>query len=283
MKRREVPVVILAGGLGTRLREETEFKPKPMVPIGGKPILWHIMKTYAHYGFYKFIICLGYKGEVIKDYFLNYHFKDIDVTVKTKDGFIAKHHDHHDDWEITLANTGLDSLTGSRVAQVAQYINSDIFCLTYGDGLADVNIDVLLDFHINHKKLVTLTGVKPPSRFGYLDIKNDQVLSFAEKEPFSDEWINGGFFIMDKKFITHYLSSDKSCSLEQEPMRKAAQDAQLMVYKHHGFWQCMDTLREQQYLEKLWQTTAPWKVWEDPTQFTPALGTAYYSEKSNHV
>ena len=274
MERRDIPVVILAGGFGTRLREETEFKPKPMIPIGGKPVLWHIMKTYAHYGFYKFIICLGYKGEVIKDYFLNYHFKDIDITIKTKDGSIIEQQPHREDWEITLANTGLDCLTGSRVARILPYLKSDLFLLTYGDGLSDINVENLLQFHLKHNKLVTLTGIKPPSRFGYLDIQHDQIISFAEKQPFHDEWINGGFFVMNKKFITNYLSNDGSCTLEQEPLRKAAQDKQLMVYKHDGFWQCMDTLREQQQLEKLWQTTAPWRIWEEPLHFTPAVTTS---------
>lgn len=279
MKRRDIPVVILAGGFGTRLREETEFKPKPMVPIGGRPILWHIMKIYAHYGFHKFIICLGYKGEVIKDYFLNYHFKDIDVTIKTKDGSIVEHQINNDDWEITLANTGVDCLTGSRVARVSRYINSDTFLLTYGDGLSDVNIDTLLAFHASHGKLVTITGVKPPSRFGYLDIQDDQILSFAEKAPFNDERISGGFFVMHKRFIADYLSTDGNCTLEQDPFRKAAEDRQLMVYKHDGFWQCMDTLREQQYLEKLWQTSPPWKLGKDVDVITPATLSSVMSSQ----
>ncbi|MBM3887485.1 glucose-1-phosphate cytidylyltransferase [Candidatus Dependentiae bacterium] len=275
-----MPVVILAGGFGTRLREETEFRPKPMVNIGGRPILWHIMKFYASFGFYKFILCLGYKGEIIKEYFLNYHFKDIDICIKTKDGAISEYYAHDEDWEIILANTGIDCLTGSRVARVAQYISSNCFFLTYGDGLSDININALLDFHINHKKLVTLTGVKPPSRFGYLNIQNDQVLSFAEKEPFYDEWINGGFFVVNKEFIYKYLSPDGKCTLEQTPLAQVAQDNQLMAYKHHGFWQCMDTLREQQHLEKLWETTAPWKLWEEPTKFVPAFVEANQSQST---
>jgi glucose-1-phosphate cytidylyltransferase len=268
---RSIPVVILAGGYGTRLREETEFRPKPMVPIGGKPILWHIMKTYAYHGFRNFIICLGYKGSVIKDYFLNYHFNDVDVTINTKDGSITKHHKHLDDWQITLAETGLDCLTGGRVARIAQYIKTDTFLLTYGDAVANVNISRLVSFHQQHEKLATLTGVIPPSRFGYLQLDNDQVTTFAEKQTLKSEWINGGFFVLNKKFISTYLSTQPSCILEQDPLRNAAQDQQLMVYKHGGFWQCMDTLREQAFLEKLWNTTAPWKVWQDPVKtFEPA-------------
>lgn len=263
MERSTIPVVILAGGFGTRLREETEFRPKPMVPIGGKPILWHIMKLYAHHGFKKFIICLGYKGEYIKDYFLNYHFKGVDITVDTHSGSVIEHHNSNDDWQVTLAETGLNCLTGGRVARIAKHITTENFLLTYGDGVANVDINKVLDFHLKHNKQATLTGVKPSSRFGYLDIKENQVLSFAEKNPFHDEWINGGFFVMKKSFINHYLSTNENCILEQNPLRTAAQDGQLMVYKHPGFWQCMDTIREQEYLQKLWDSSPPWKVWEE--------------------
>ncbi len=270
MKRLPFPVVILAGGLGTRLREETEFRPKPMVPIGGKPILWHIMKIYAHYGFYRFIICLGYKGEMIKNYFLNYHLDGVDFTLQTKNGLITEHQIHSEDWEVTLADTGQTCMTGGRVARIARYINAERFLLTYGDGLANINIEDLLNFHLSHKKLVTLTGVNLVSRFGNLDISGNQITSFAEKKKINDEWINGGFFVCEREFLK-YLSPQDDCVLEQDPLKKAAIDSELMMYKHSGFWQCMDTYREHQVLEEVWKTHAPWKVWgEPPREFIPA-------------
>lgn len=265
--------MILAGGFGTRLREETEFRPKPMVPIGGKPILWHIMKIYAHYGFRRFIICLGYKGDMIKDYFLTYHLQGIDFTLHTKNDHIVEHQSNDEDWEITLVDTGLDCMTGGRIARAARYVDTDTFLLTYGDGLADVNVNKLLFFHESHGKLITLTGIQPTSRFGYLDIHGDQVKSFSEKKRLTDEWINGGFFVVDKKFLS-YTSTTDDCIFEQQPLRMAAQDGQLMMYKHHGFWQCMDTLREHEQLEELWKTSAPWKVWQDtPKVFKPSQKT----------
>ncbi|MFH0898464.1 MAG: glucose-1-phosphate cytidylyltransferase [bacterium] len=270
MKRSDIPVVILAGGFGTRLREETEFRPKPMVPVGGQPILWHILKIYSHFGFYHFIICLGYKGEMIKDYFLNYHLQGIDFTVNTKTGLVTEHHINDEGWEVTLVDTGQDCLTGGRVARVAQYIDGDMFLLTYGDGVANVNVEELIHFHQSHGKLVTLTGVNLASRFGNLVLNDNQVVSFAEKSIIEDEWINGGFFACQKDFLHNYLSVDSGCTLEQEPLRQAAHDGQLMVYKHRGFWQCMDTLREQQKLEELWQKGAPWKLWDDQSVFIPA-------------
>jgi glucose-1-phosphate cytidylyltransferase len=270
MKRLPFPVVILAGGLGTRLREETEFRPKPMVPIGGKPILWHIMKIYAHYGFYRFIICLGYKGEMIKNYFLNYHLDGVDFTVHTKNGSITEHQVHSEDWEVTLADTGQTCMTGGRIARIARYINAERFLLTYGDGLANINIEDLLNFHLSHKKLVTLTGVNLVSRFGNLDTSGNQITSFAEKKKINDEWINGGFFACEREFLK-YLSPQDDCILEQEPLKQAALDGHLMMYKHSGFWQCMDTYREHQVLEEVWKTHAPWKVWsEPPREFIPA-------------
>lgn len=270
MEKRDIPVMILAGGFGTRLREETEFRPKPMVPIGGKPIIWHIMKLYAHYGFRRFIICLGYKGHLIKDYFLNYHRQGIDLTIHTKQDKVIEHQVNAEDWEITLVDTGYDCLTGGRVARAECYVDTDYFLLTYGDGLANINLDELVTFHSNHKKLITLTGVQPSSRFGYLSLDGNQVTSFSEKKRLNDEWINGGFFIINKGFFS-YLSTDASCILEQEPLRQAAEDRQLMMYKHHGFWQCMDTIREHEHLEALWEKSAPWKIWEDkPKTFNPA-------------
>lgn len=270
MKSVDLPVMILAGGLGTRLREETEFRPKPMVPIGGKPILWHIMKVYSYYGFHRFIICLGYKGEMIKNYFLNYRLEDIDITVNKKTGSIIEHQVNQEDWEVTLVETGYDCLTGGRVARAAKYVDADRFLLTYGDGVADINIDSLLAFHEQHGKLATLTGVNLPSRFGNLEIKNDQVVSFKEKQHISDEWISSGFFVLEKKAL-EYISPDGHCVWEQHGLPALAADSQLMVYKHRGFWQCMDTQREHQMLEELWKKNAPWKVWKDEDKFEPAL------------
>lgn len=270
MKRVDLPVMILAGGLGTRLREETEFRPKPMVPIGGKPILWHIMKMYSYYGFHRFIICLGYKGEMIKNYFLNYRLDDIDITVNKKTGAIVEHQVNQEDWEVTLVETGYDCLTGGRIARAAKYVDADRFLLTYGDGVADINIDALLAFHEQHGRLATLTGVNLPSRFGNLEINNDQVVSFKEKQQISDEWISSGFFVLEKKAL-NYVSTDGRCIWEQDGLPALAADSQLMVYKHRGFWQCMDTQREHQMLEELWKKDAPWKVWKDGDKFEPAL------------
>lgn len=262
--------MILAGGLGTRLREETEFRPKPMVPIGGKPIIWHIMKIYSSYGFYRFIVCLGYKGEMIKNYFLNHHLEGIDFTINTKTGAISEHQITTDEWEITLVDTGQDCLTGGRVARAARYVDTNIFLLTYGDGLADANIKDLVRFHESHGKLITITGVNLPSRFGNLDVSGNTVVSFTEKKKIDDEWINGGYMAVQKDFLK-YLATDDECILEQTPLKRAAQDGQLMMYKHYGFWQCMDTLREHQKLEELWLQGAPWKIWADePNAFTPA-------------
>ncbi len=275
MKKQSYPVVILAGGLGTRLREETEFRPKPMVPIGGKPMLWHIMKMYAHYGFHRFIICLGYKGDMIKNYFLQYHLDGVDFTVNTKTGTITEHQIDQEDWDITLVDTGQLTMTGGRIARAARYIDADNFLLTYGDGLANVNIDTLMQFHQSHQKLVTLTGVNLTSRFGNLDVQENTITSFAEKKKIEDEWINGGFFVCKKEFLS-YLSTHESCILEQEPLKKVASDGQLMMYKHTGFWQCMDTYREHQILEDLWKTRAPWKVWHDyEKEFTPAVRQSF--------
>ncbi len=271
MKKNSIPVIILAGGFGTRLREETEFRPKPMVPVGTKSILWHIMKIYSHYGFCKFIICLGYKGEMIKDYFLKYQLQGIDFTINTKTGKVVEHLVNDEEWEITLVDTGADCYTGGRVARAAKYINSDRFMMTYGDGLADINISELLKFHLSSGKLATLTGVNLPSRFGNLEIEENKVTSFLEKKKVTDEWINGGFMVLEKDFLK-YLSVDSSCVFEKEPLFNAAKDEQLMVYKHNGFWQCMDTLREHEKLEELWKKGAPWKVWkDDERKFQPAV------------
>ena len=270
MQRNPTPVMILAGGLGTRLREETEYRPKPMVPIGGRPIIWHIMKTYAHYGFYRFIICLGYKGNSIKNYFLNNRLEGVDFTVNTKTGSIIEHQINTEEWEVTLVDTGEESMTGSRVAQAARYVDGNRFMLTYGDGLADVNIEKLFQFHTSHKKAATITGVNLVSRFGNLEVTDNQITSFAEKNTINTAWINGGFMVIEKDFLS-YLSTDQACVLEQTPFQQAASDGQLMMFKHHGFWQCMDTYREHQLLEEHWKNGAPWKVWQhDANTFTPA-------------
>jgi glucose-1-phosphate cytidylyltransferase len=270
VKKSNIPVMILAGGLGTRLREETEFRPKPMVPIGGKPILWHIMKIYSNYGFYRFVVCLGYKGEMIKNYFLNYRMEGINFTINTRTGTISEHQTNEEEWEITLVDTGQYCLTGGRVARAARYVDTNMFLLTYGDGLADINIKDLVHFHESHGKIITLTGVNLPSRFGNLEVSGNTIFSFTEKKKINDEWINGGYMVVQKDFLK-YLSTDPECILEQTPLKQAAFDGQLMMYKHYGFWQCMDTLREHQKLEELWNAGAPWKIWADKQDaFTPA-------------
>ncbi len=258
---REIPVVILAGGLGTRLREETEFRPKPMVPIGGKPILWHIMKHYSYYGFKKFIICLGYKGEVIKDYFLNYQLQSSDFSINTETGRIIEHQKKNENWDITLVDTGQDAQTGARIARIADYIDTETFMLTYGDGLSDINLNDLLNFHLIHKKNMTVSGVLMPLRFGHLALDGNKVIAFSEKKRISKEWINGGFFVCNKKVLAQ-CSTDSLCVFERDVVPVFSQTDQLMAYKHEGFWYCMDTLRDQELLAHLWETSAPWKVWE---------------------
>ena len=265
MKTYDYPVVILAGGQGTRLREETEFRPKPMVTIGGRPILWHIMKLYSSFGFYRFIICLGYKGEMIKNYFLNYHMENIDFTINTKTGKIVEHQQNPEEWEVTLVDTGEKCYTGGRVARIKQHIDTDRFLLTYGDGVANVNIEALLQFHLSHKKIASITGVNPPSRFGNFKLENNQVVDFLEKQQINESWINGGFFVLEKDFF-NYISIESSCVLEKTPLQNLALDKELMIYKHNGFWQCMDTIREHELLETLWTTTAPWKTWNNSNE-----------------
>jgi len=261
----DIPVVILAGGFGTRLRDQTEFIPKPMVQIGTKPILWHIMKTYSHYGFRRFILCLGYKSEIIKDYFLHYKFRNSDFTINLGDHNRVDVHDLHSesDWQATLAETGLDSMTGARVKRIEKYIDTDCFMLTYGDGLADINIKNLLEFHYSHGRSATITGVNPPSRFGEIIANGSQVISFTEKPQSQQKLINGGFFVFNKDVFS-YLKEDKNCVLEKEPLEKLAKDNKLAVYHHTGFWQCMDTPRDHDLLDRLWKNSnPPWKVWND--------------------
>ena len=253
-------VIILAGGFGTRLSEETITKPKPMVEIGGKPILWHIMKIYSYYGFNDFIICLGYKGEVIKEYFANYFLRMSDVTINLKTNEIKVHKNTSEDWKVTLIDTGLTTMTGGRIKRVEEYIEGT-FMVTYGDGVADINIKKLVEFHRSHGKIGTVTAVRPTGRFGALYIEKEKVKKFTEKPQEGEGWINGGFFIFEKAFFK-YIKGDESI-LEREPLENLAKDGELMSYKHYGFWQCMDTLRDKNYLEKLYQSSnAPWIVWD---------------------
>lgn len=266
INKNDIPVVILCGGEGTRLKEETEYRPKPLVEIGGKPILWHIMKTYAHYGFKKFILCLGYKGEMIKSYFLNYKTIENDFTLKLDTNKIDVYDlNQKEDWQITLVDTGQNAMTGARVKKIEKYITSNLFMLTYGDGVGNVNIEKLLNFHISHKKIGTVTGVAPLSRWGELKTKNEKVTNFAEKPQNKkikcQSVINGGFFVFNKSFF-NYLKNGDHLHLEGEPLEKLAHNDQLRVYYHDGFWQCMDTYREYRLLNDLWEKDKPWAVWE---------------------
>lgn len=253
--------VILAGGLGTRLSEETDSKPKPMIEIGGKPILWHIMKTYSHYGINEFIICCGYKGYMIKEYFANYFLHQSDVTFNLKDNKMIVHEKRAEPWTITLLDTGENSMTGGRLKRVLHYLkDEEIFCMTYGDGVADINITELIEFHKSHGKQATLTSTYPPGRFGALNIVDNQVLKFDEKPKGDGTVINGGYFVLSPKVIDR-IDGD-SCVWEQEPLRGLATDGELMSFTHKGFWQPMDTLRDKLFLEKLLeQGKAPWKLW----------------------
>lgn len=254
--------VILAGGLGTRLSEETVVKPKPMVEIGGKPILWHIMKMYSSHGINDFIICCGYKGYVIKEYFANYFLHMSDVTFHMAENRMEVHEKRAEPWNVTLVDTGDASMTGGRLKRVSEYVKDDeAFLFTYGDGVSDVDIKASIDFHKSHGKLATLTATYPPGRFGALDIQNNQILSFKEKPRGDGALINGGFFVLSPKVID--LIDNDATTWEQEPLMALAEQGQLMAYEHGGFWQPMDTLRDKHYLEELWQKgKAPWKVWE---------------------
>jgi glucose-1-phosphate cytidylyltransferase len=256
-------VVILAGGLGTRISEETVTKPKPMVEIGGKPILWHIMKIYSHFGINDFIICCGYKGYIIKEYFQNYFLHQSDVTFDMKSKKMIVHKERAEPWNVTLVDTGEDSMTGGRLKRIESYLKEEkAFCLTYGDGVADVNIKALIDFHFSHGKEATLTATFPPGRFGALEIYNDEVKQFQEKPRGDGALINGGFFVLSPKVLTR-IQGDYSV-WEQEPLKGLATDNQLMAFRHEGFWQPMDTLRDKHYLEELLESNqAPWKLWED--------------------
>ncbi len=258
-------VVILAGGLGTRISEESYLKPKPMISIGDQPILWHIMKIYSHYGFNDFIICCGYKGHMIKEYFADYYLHRSDVTFDFSDkNRMTVHENVAEPWRVTLVDTGLNTQTGGRIKRVQKYIGEEPFMLTYGDGVGDVDLNALLRQHRESGKTVTLTGIQPGGRFGVLDVAEDNktVYGFREKAKEDGGWINGGFMVMEPG-VFGYLCKDEGCVLERAPMESLAKDGKLGIYKHPGFWQCMDTQRDKSRLEELWNTQrAPWKVWQ---------------------
>lgn len=254
--------VILAGGYGTRISEESHLKPKPMIEIGGKPILWHIMKWYSRFGINEFIICAGYKQDVIKEFFANYYLHKADVTFDFEHGGkIITHADHSEHWQVTVVDTGLNTMTGGRIKRISSYVGSEPFCMTYGDGVCDVDVAKLIEFHRVHGRVATLTGVQPEERFGILDIEGESVMAFREKNKSDAGWINGGFMVLEPK-IFEYLSGDE-CIFEREPLERLAKEGQLDCYKHEGFWQCMDTLRDKEKLEKLIaENKAPWIWWK---------------------
>ncbi|MEI8216417.1 MAG: glucose-1-phosphate cytidylyltransferase [Eubacteriales bacterium] len=255
-------VVILAGGLGTRITEESHLKPKPMIEIGDTPILWHIMKTYSHYGFNEFVICCGYKGYAIKEYFADYYLHRSDITFDfSKGNEIIVHNNVSEPWKVTLVDTGLNTMTGGRVKRVANHVGNETFMLTYGDGVCNINIKELVDFHKNHGKMATITAIQPGGRFGVVEIDgNDSVSAFKEKSKEDGGWINGGFMVLEPSIFD--LIEDDNTIFEKYPLEIAASRGQLVAYKHHGFWQCMDTLRDRILLEELWASgQAPWKVW----------------------
>lgn len=252
-------VAILAGGLGSRLSEETEVKPKPMVEIGGIPILWHIMKYYAHHDFNDFVVALGYKGEVIKKYMVDYASLASDLTVRLAAGEVEVHDGEREDWNVTLVDTGQATATGGRVKRIGDHLGSGTFMLTWGDGLSNVDLRELLAFHRSHGKLATVTAVRPPARFGHLEIEDDRITEFSEKPQTGEGWINGAFFVLEPE-ILGYIDGDDT-QFEKEPLEHLAKDGQLMAFRHYGFWQCMDTIRDKKLLESLWESKAPWKVW----------------------
>ncbi|RJE70869.1 glucose-1-phosphate cytidylyltransferase [Reichenbachiella sp. MSK19-1] len=255
--------VIFAGGLGSRISEESHLKPKPMIEIGGKPILWHIMKSYAHYGFNEFIICLGYKGYVIKEYFMNYFIHNADITVDLADNSTTIHKDHSEDFKITMIDTGHDTKTAGRLKKVAPYIQDEQFMLTYGDGVSNINIKELVEFHQEHNKIATVSTVQPAGKFGVIDMANDgSVNGFIEKPKSGGSWINGGFFVLNKE-VFNYLDGDMNQVMwEEDPMKKLVADHELVGKQHHGFWKSMDILRDKVELEAMWKNEPKWKTWK---------------------
>nr|WP_300128215.1 glucose-1-phosphate cytidylyltransferase [uncultured Butyricicoccus sp.] len=257
-------VVILAGGLGTRISEESHLKPKPMIGIGDQPILWHIMKYYSTFGFYEFIICCGYKSHIIKEYFADYYLHRSDITFDfSKGNEMTVHNNVAEPWRVTLVDTGLNTQTGGRIKRVQKYIGNESFMLTYGDGVSDVDLNALIKQHKESDKIVTLTGIQPGGRFGVLDLdeEHNTVIGFREKAKEDGGWINGGFMVMEPNFFD-YLSEDESCILERKPLETLSAEGKLGIYKHHGFWQCMDTQRDKHRLETAWENNAaPWKIW----------------------
>ena len=259
----EVPVFVLCGGFGTRLREETELRPKPMISIGNRPILWHIMRRYSHFGFKRFVLCLGYKAEVIKSYFLNYSALKSDFTVDLKGNNSVVHSiDHDEDWHVTMADTGELTMTGARVARAAaKYLgDSQHFAVTYGDGVTDANLEDEYRFHLREGRIGTILGIHPPSRFGELRVEGAKVQKFSEKPDFHDQWINGGYFFFHRDFLS-FLHQHEECALERQPLTRLADRGQLSMYPHQGFWACMDTQRDKEHLEKMWASgERPWSV-----------------------
>lgn len=252
--------VILAGGLGTRISEETSLRPKPMVEIGGRPILWHIMKMYSAHGIHDFIICLGYRGYVIKEYFANYFLHMSDITFDMKENRMEVHQASAEPWKVTLVDTGENTMTGGRIRRIRRYVDGADFCLTYGDGVSDVDIGAVIRFHRGQGVDATVTAVQPPGRFGALNIEQNRISRFVEKPPGDTGWINGGFFVLSSK-VFDYIEGDATV-WEKEPLQQLAESGSLAAYAHHGFWHCMDTLRDRMYLEELWQSAAPpWKTW----------------------
>lgn len=263
---KSLKVIILAGGLGTRLEEETNRIPKPLVTIGDKPIIWHIMKIYSHYGLNEFIICLGYKGYLIKEYFANYFLHNSDITFDFSEGEnrMIVHNKKTENWKVTLIDTGFDTQTGGRIRKIQPYVKDETFMLTYGDGVSDINIKTLADFHFTHKKIVTITAVQPPGRFGALKLAHkSEVKSFTEKPTGDEGWINGGFLVLNPE-VFKYLKEGDQTIWERKPLEDISKDGQLMAYTHGSFWKCMDTLRDKSELEALWNSgNPPWKVWKD--------------------
>jgi len=252
--------VILAGGFGTRISEETQFKPKPMIEVGGMPLLWHIMKGYSTYNINDFVICCGYKGYMIKEYFANYFLHMSDVTFDIKNNKMNVHKKFGESWNVTLVDTGIDTQTGGRLKKIEEYLDDETFCFTYGDGISDIQIDQLVRFHNDNKTIATVTAVQPSARFGALNIRENKVISFKEKPPGDGNWINGGYFVLEPS-VFDYLG-DNSTVWEEEPVENLTRDGQLSTYKHSGFWQPLDTLRDKNKLEKLWSNgNAPWKIW----------------------